>query len=102
MASERKQSSCSVTQKRTKKNQETGVLSLLVCQLELERLLSLPGLKDGGSCSQWKVALRGKVVSITKYSIVLRLLHLTLLETSFMNKVKNSSDSLASLRQKKK
>lgn len=74
---------------------------LLVPQLGLERLLSLPGLKDGGSCSKWKVALRGKVVNIVKYSIVLRLLHLTLLETNFMNKVKNSSGALASLRQKR-
>ena len=55
-------------------------------------------LRSGGSCLKWKVALKGKVVNIVKYSIVLRLLHLTLLKARFMNKVKNSSGTLASLR----
>lgn len=74
---------------------------LLVSQLALQRLFSLPELKDGGSCSKWKVALKGKMVNIAKYSKVLRLPHLTLLETSFMNKARNSSGAPASLRQKR-
>lgn len=99
MTSERRQSWCSVIQRRTKKNQEGDVLSPLLSQLRLKRLLSLSGLKEEGSFSKWKVALRGKVVTIVKYLIVLWLLHLTLLETSFMNKAKNSSGALVSLRQ---
>ena len=44
-------------------------------------LLFLPGLKNGGFYSKWKVAVKDKMVNIVNCSIVLRLLHLALLKT---------------------
>lgn len=66
---------CSVIQRKTEKDWEAGVLSpLTICfcfPAWLQRLSSsLPGRKGGGSCSEWKVALKGKVVNTVKYSVV--------------------------------